>query len=225
LVLSTTKPHVIVLVVLSAILLGCNNSERDKERAEATTVETSPVFSSPDQERQYIVDLQRFRVEKDSFLQVSPRSPIKKEDRRAFQHLKYYDVNPAFVVRATLSRNENPPPLTITTTKGENRDAVNYGTLSFTLLGRKLYLSVFKFSDQRDEQSLFVPFTDSTSAKETYGAGRYIDLDENVTGEYVLDFNRAYNPYCAYNENYSCPIPPRGNRLPIAITAGEKVYH
>jgi uncharacterized protein (DUF1684 family) len=225
LLLSTTRPHAIVLIVLSAFLLGCSNSDRSKERSGATNVESTPVFSSSDQERQYITDLRKFRAEKDSFLQVSPRSPIKKEDRRAFRHLNYFNVNPAFVVRATLHRNENPPPLTITTTTGENRDAINYGTLEFTLLGRKLHLSVFKFSDRRGEQSLFVPFTDSTSAHETYGAGRYIDLDENETGEYILDFNRAYNPYCAYNENYSCPIPPRENRLPIAITAGEKVYH
>jgi uncharacterized protein (DUF1684 family) len=225
LLLSTIKPHAIVLLILSAILLGCSNSERNEEGSGAANVEGSPVFSDSCQERQYITDLQKFRAEKDSFLQVSPRSPIKKEDRRLFRHLNYYAVNPAFVVRATLHRNENPLPLTITTTTGENRDAINYGTLEFTLLGRKLHLSVFKFSDRRGEQSLFVPFTDSTSANETYGAGRYIDLDENETGEYILDFNRAYNPYCAYNENYSCPIPPRENRLPIAITAGEKVYH
>jgi uncharacterized protein (DUF1684 family) len=223
--LSKTEQHAIVLLFLSATLLGCSNSERNKERSEATNVEGSPVFSDSSQEKQYIIDLQKFRAEKDSFLQASPRSPIKKEDRRVFRHLNYYAVNPAFVVKATLHRNENPPSLIITTTTGENRDAINYGTLEFTLLGRRLHLSVFKFSDRRGEQSLFVPFRDSTSANETYGAGRYIDLDENETGQHVLDFNRAYNPYCAYNENYSCPIPPRENRLPIAITAGEEVYH
>jgi uncharacterized protein (DUF1684 family) len=219
------KPRAVVPIVLLAILFGCSNSERNREQAERRNVEGSPVFTSPDEERQYIVDIRRFRAEKDSFLQASPGSPIKKEDRRAFRHLNYYDVDPTFVVKATLHRNQNPPRLTITTTTGESRDAINYGTLGFTLLGKRLRLSVYKFADQRGAQSLFVPFRDSTSAKETYGAGRYIDLDENETGEYILDFNRAYNPYCAYNEGYSCPIPPRENRLSAAITAGEKIYH
>jgi len=225
LLLSKTKPYPVAPIVLSVILLGCSNSERNREQAEVADVEGSPVFTNPDQERQYIVDLQRFRADKDSFLQVSPHSPIKKEDRRTFRRLNYYDVNPTFVVKATLHRNQNPPRLTITTTTGESRDAINYGTLGFMLQGKKLRLSAYKFADRRGEQSLFVPFTDSTSAEETYGAGRYIDLEENTAGEYILDFNRAYNPYCAYNEDYSCPIPPRENRLSAAVTAGEKIYH
>jgi uncharacterized protein (DUF1684 family) len=192
---------------------------------EAAKTESTSVFADADQEKHYIKEVLQFRMEKDSFLLTSPRSPVKKEDRQTFQHLKYYEVNPRFVVKAALHRNEKQPLLTITTTTGETRDAIRYGKLEFTLLGELFHLTAYKFTDRRSEGELFVPFTDSTSARETYGAGRYLDLEENETGEYVLDFNKAYNPYCAYNEDYSCPIPPRENRLSLAITAGEKTYH
>jgi uncharacterized protein (DUF1684 family) len=219
------KTHLVVSVVLCIVLLGCGNSERNKERSDAAKTESAPVFANADQEKHYIEDLLQFRMEKDSFLLMSPRSPIKKEDRRTFRHLKYYEVNPQFVVKATLRREESPTPFTITTTTGETRDAVKSGKLEFSLLGKVYRLTAFKFTDQRGDGELFVPFTDSTSGHQTYGAGRYLDLEENKTGEYVLDFNRAYNPYCAYNEEYSCPIPPRENRLSLAVAAGEKAYH
>jgi uncharacterized protein (DUF1684 family) len=219
------KTHLVVSIVLCTVSWACSNSDHSRERSEATKTESASVFSNADQEKYYTGELLEFRMEKDSFLLTSPRSPIKKEDRQTFQHLKYYEVNPQFVVKATLHRNENQPQLTITTTTGETRDAVSYGKLEFTLLGKPVHLTAYKFTDRRSEGELFVPFTDSTSGRETYGAGRYLDLEENETGEYILDFNKAYNPYCVYNEEYSCPIPPRENRLSLAITAGEKIYH
>lgn len=82
----------------------------------------------------------------------------------------------------------------------------------------------FKAADDPVAQALFVPFVDETSGKETYGSGRYLDLEQARGDDYVLDFNMAYNPYCAYNDDYVCPIPPRENKLPIEIRAGEKTY-
>lgn len=219
------KPNLVVSIVLCTFFLVCSNSGHNKERSETAKVESPSVSANADQEKHYIEEVLQFRMEKDSFLLTSPRSPIKKEDRQTFQHLKYYEVNPQFVVKATLHRDEKQPPIAITTTTGETRDAVSYGKLEFTLLGKPFHLKAYKFADRRSEGELFVPFTDSTSGRETYGAGRYLDLEENETGEYALDFNKAYNPYCAYNEEYSCPIPPRENRLSLAITAGEKIYH
>jgi uncharacterized protein (DUF1684 family) len=219
------KTHLVVSIISCTVVLACGNSERNKDRSEAARTESPPVFANADQEKHYIEELLQFRMEKDSFLMASPDSPIKREDRRTFRHLKYYEVNPQFVVKATLHRNESPQHLTITTTTGETRDAVNLGKLEFELFGKLYRLNAYKFTDRRSEGELFVPFTDSTSGHETYGAGRYLDLEENETGEYVLDFNKAYNPYCAYNEEYSCPIPPRENRLSLAVTAGEKAYH
>jgi uncharacterized protein (DUF1684 family) len=222
---SEIKSYLVAPVVLCTVFLACSNSERKNEHEKADSLRRVSVFANPEQEKHYIAELLQFRTEKDSFLQFSPRSPIKKENRWTLQHLKYYEVNLQFVVKATLHRNENSPQFTITTTTGETHDAVNYGTMEFTLQEKKYHLSVFKFTDRQNEGDLFVPFTDSTSGHETYGAGRYLDLEENDTGEYTLDFNRAYNPYCAYNEEYSCPIPPRENRLSLRIAAGEKIYH
>jgi uncharacterized protein (DUF1684 family) len=222
---SEAKSHLIVLAVICTVFLSCSNSERKDKRVESGNVEGVSVSANRDRENHYVAELLQFRAEKDSFLQSSARSPIKKKDRGAFRHLKYYGINPGFVVEATLHRNQSPPHLRITTTKGERRDAVNFGELEFALRGRRFRLSAFKFTDRRSEGDLFVPFTDSTTGHETYGAGRYLDLVENETGMYILDFNKAYNPYCAYNEEYSCPIPPRENRLSTAITVGEKIYH
>jgi uncharacterized protein (DUF1684 family) len=96
------------------------------------------------------------------------------------------------------------------------------GVLEFTLHGQPLRLSAFVEVGQRDDR-LFVPFTDLTSGKETYQAGRYLDISRSATGVYVVDFNLAYNPYCYYNPTYDCPYPPKENRLQVAIRAGEKI--
>ena len=215
-------------IIIAVIVLGCGKSDRRSGQTETAKAEQTAPFANREEENKYIAELLRFRAEKDSFLRGSTDSPLRKEERRTFQHLKYYDADPQFVVRATLHRSENPPRFTITTTTGTTREAIKYGALRFRLLGKSYQLGVYKFTDKPKESRrdyLFVPFTDSTSGKETYGAGRYIDLEENDSDEYILDFNRAYNPYCAYNEDYSCPIPPRENRLSLTITAGEKIYH
>jgi len=96
------------------------------------------------------------------------------------------------------------------------------GVLRFTLKGQRLDLSAFVEAGAPDTNRLFVPFADLTSGSETYGPGRYLDLDRTATGIYVIDFNRAYNPYCAYNARYDCPYPPAENRLAIAVHAGER---
>ena len=103
---------------------------------------------------------------------------------------------------------------------------IRYGALKFTLDGVECLLDTFKsLSTDVDPKRLFIPFRDTTSGKETYGAGRYLELDENASGIYTIDFNLAYNPYCAYNIDFSCPLPPEQNTLKVAIRAGEKHYH
>ncbi len=96
--------------------------------------------------------------------------------------------------------------------------------MKFEVQGNRLQLIVYKSAEDPFARSLFIPFSDETSSSETYGAGRYLDSEEHGGNDYDLDFNFAYNPYCAYNDGYTCPIPPRENRLPIRITAGEKKY-
>jgi len=101
---------------------------------------------------------------------------------------------------------------------------VKYGRVEFDLNGMRLRLVVYKSAEDPFARSLFIPFSDETSGRETYGSGRYLDLEEQGGDDYELDFNLAYNPYCAYNDQYTCPIPPRENRLPVRILAGEKNY-
>jgi uncharacterized protein (DUF1684 family) len=97
------------------------------------------------------------------------------------------------------------------------------GTLNFTLNAQQYSLTAFAEEEDTAIRRLFVPFGDLTNTAETYGGGRYLELDRTPTGLYDLDFNRAYHPFCVFNSEYDCPVPPRENRLPIAIRAGEKL--
>jgi hypothetical protein len=112
-------------------------------------------------------------------------------------------------------------------TKGNEQDFVRWGEFRFKIDGKELSLQAYKRS--REEEMLFVPFKDATSGKETYGAGRYLDLeperDCTVDGKWILDFNQAYSPWCAYSEAYTCPVVPMENWLEVPIYAGEKDYH
>jgi uncharacterized protein (DUF1684 family) len=109
------------------------------------------------------------------------------------------------------------------TSTGQRRQMQRVGRLEFSLKGQSLTLGAFVEAGSQSFDRLFVPFTDLTSGTETYPAGRYLDLDRNRTGIYIIDFNRAYNPYCYYNPTYDCPYPPRENRLRVPIRAGEKM--
>lgn len=173
---------------------------------------------------QLVHEMESFRKEKDSYLKSDPDSPIPAEDRLGFKGLKYFSANPDYRVKARLTKSGKPEVISMTTSKGTIRPYLMYGMFNFQLQGRTLELHAYKAADDPHDHSLFVPFTDETSGKESYGAGRYLDIEENRSTDYVLDFNLAYNPYCAYNENYVCPFPGRENRLPIAVRAGEKNY-
>jgi uncharacterized protein (DUF1684 family) len=113
--------------------------------------------------------------------------------------------------------------LEMPTSTGERRLMQRVGTLEFALKGQSLALGAFTEASSPNMDRLFVPFVDLTSGTETYPAGRYLDLDRTRTGLYVIDFNRAYNPYCYYNSTYDCPYPPRENRLKVPVRAGEKM--
>jgi uncharacterized protein (DUF1684 family) len=108
------------------------------------------------------------------------------------------------------------------TSTGTMRKMQRVGQLQFTLQGKSMTLDAFVEDGTQQITSLFVPFADTTTGTETYGAGRYLDLKPTSTGFYVIDFNRAYNPTCAYNPSWECPYPPASNRLKIAVHAGEK---
>ena len=148
--------------------------------------------------------------------------PVPPEKRSILLPLPYYPVDPSYNVPAMLKLSEQRPVFDIPTSTGTIRRMQVVGTLEFTLQGQPMTLGAFVEEGTQQIVDLFVPFADLTTGKETYPAGRYLDLQPTATGLYNIDFNRAYNPYCAYNAKYECPYPPPSNRLKIAVRAGEK---
>lgn len=178
--------------------------------------------SPADEEARFLQELQSFRAAKDAAF-VEADSPVPADKRPSLLPLAYYPPSTAYRSPAVLKPLADTTTVEMPTSTGQRRTMRVVGTLEFTLRGQALTLGAFVESDARDLSRLFVPFTDLTSGTETYPAGRYIDLDVTRTGIYVIDFNRAYNPYCYYNPTYDCPYPPRTNRLKVPIRAGEKV--
>ena len=144
----------------------------------------------------------------------------------AFQALPYFDPDPRFVVNATLERLAKPAPIDLTTSRGLTKPFLRIGTLHFALAGSQLSLEAYRPADSTGHD-LFVPFRDGTSGKDSYAAARFLDLEapDDPETPVFLDFNRAYNPLCAYSPAYNCPLPPPANTLAIAITAGERDPH
>jgi len=178
--------------------------------------------SAPD-ERSYVEKITAERVEKERMFRESPDSPIPEANRDALLPLSYFPVDIAYSAPAVLKLSEDRPVFDMPTSTGKMRKMERVGVLEFTLGGEPRTLGAFVEAGTRRVTRLFVPFSDLTTGTETYAAGRYLDLDPTSTGLYDIDFNRAYNPYCAYNETYDCPFPPPSNRLKVPIRAGERM--
>jgi uncharacterized protein (DUF1684 family) len=169
--------------------------------------------------------IEQFRAEKDAYFKTGHGSPIPEAERAAFTALPYYPVDPTRRFEDRVLEpytGSEPSNFQIPTSDGKLRPAHRAGILAFDLGGERRALTAYTF-DGGDEESLFVPFLDPTSGKETYGAGRYLDLDPEDNGTYTLDFNLAYHPSCVYDMRFSCPLTPAENRLPIRIAAGERL--
>jgi len=180
---------------------------------------------APVDTRPYEDQIQSFRAEKDLFFRTDPDSPLLPEDRAGFLGLPYYPIDAALRVPALLTEEpSNPPAIIELQTSGIRPDRMRkVGMLGFAIGGATHTLTAFAPADVRTVRRLFVPFSDATAGAETYKGGRYLDLDRTPTGLYDLDFNRAYHPNCVYNVSWVCPIPPRENRLPVPIRAGERL--
>ncbi len=174
----------------------------------------------------YAEAVQAFRAEKDDYFKnAGAGSPIPVAERGAFTGLPYYPVDPALRFDDRTLKpytGGEPSNFQIPTSDGKLRPAHRAGILAFELAGERRVLTAYTF-DGGDGESLFVPFLDATSGSETYGAGRYLDLDPEENGTYTLDFNLAYHPSCVYDMRFSCPLTPAENRLPIRIEAGERL--
>ncbi len=173
--------------------------------------------------------IQDFRKGKNIKLMYDEASPLTLEQRRSFSGLNYFPADLTYYVEAELIKDDAPETIIMKTSTDRAPAYVKYGVVHFIIDSVELTLSVYqnkKMLDlSTDTNHLFVPFRDGTSGKESYGGGRYIDCEIPAEGNVIiLDFNKTYNPYCAYNPKYSCVIPPEENQLPVRLAAGEKKF-
>lgn len=176
-------------------------------------------------EHSYQAAIDGFRSEKDAFFKSSSQSPIPADQRESFDGLPYYPVDPDLVFEGLVLEpyaGDEPTSFQIPTSDGKLRPARRAGTFTFDLTGAPRRLTAYTFENGQSD-SLFVPFLDETSGHETYGAGRYLDLEPDDDGTYAIDFNLAYHPSCVYEPQYSCPLTPAENRLATRIEAGERL--
>lgn len=179
----------------------------------------------------YLKKIEDYQFEMNLNFHDKNKSPLTKEDLKTFKKLAFYPINKKYRVVAKLEKTVNAPIFEIPTTKDKKQLYIKYGTITFTLDGKEQSIPIYQSKGLDIEPQyidyLFLPFTDKTSGNESYGGGRYLDVlttDEKPDGTIVLDFNKAYNPYCAYSDRYSCPLTPKENTLSVEILAGVKAY-
>ncbi len=163
---------------------------------------------------------------KDRFFGDHPRSPLTTADRRGFEGLRYFPVDPAMAFELPLHEHQEKELVTVQATHGTQRTLLRWGEFRFSLGNRPVTLQAYR--TEPESERLFVPFRDATSGGETYPFGRYLDLEPEIhrrsDGDWVLDFNEAYNPWCEYSQDFQCPFAPGENWLPVPIRAGEKRF-
>lgn len=171
----------------------------------------------------YIERLEQERKDKNGFM-LSLSSPLLEEDKQDFKGLNFYPIDEKYKVKARLEKSSNKQPIFIESTTGEQLKYIPFAKATFELEGSEHTVMLYQDWEEKDPNKLSLMFADETSALETYGGGRYLDVMYRNTNSVVIDFNNAYNPYCHFNPEFSCPIPPRENILDIPIKAGEKIY-
>lgn len=176
----------------------------------------------------YAASIQSERQSRQAYFATSPQSPVPEELRPWWTGLQYFDVDPRLRLEGPLVRRTSGRTFEIVTTAGDLRPCREIGYFVLDLGAGIEKLPVYQLLDQArsgTEPDLFVPFTDATTASETYPAGRYLEVERLDRGLYRLDFNQAYNPSCAYGGSFQCPVAPEENRLRAAVRAGEKGWH
>lgn len=209
------------IVLAAFIVFSCKNEKRyhsEEIKEVLITVDTTSYES--------VVVFERAKL--DEKFKTPHSSPLSDIGRSGFDGLNYFPVDTLFKVNASLERTPDEQPFLMATTTDRKNKEVKYGILHFMIHGKKLQLSVFRDLELNNKEGykdyLFLPFTDETNGSETYGGGRYLDLRIPEGENIVVDFNKAYNPYCAYNKKYSCPIVPSENDLEIEVRAGVKRF-
>ena len=179
-------------------------------------------FSGTGSDPNYVLAIEQGRRDKDQSFEEDPDSPFEGIE---FTGLKYYPVDPKYRLQASIERFQNPERIFLETNDRKQQQYERFALAHFTLDGNKLQLVIFRVYPSQDKEQFFLPFGDQTSAIETYGAGRYLDLNFKPGSSRIeLDFNLAYSPHCAYNPTFSCPLPPTENLLDVPVYSGEKNY-
>ena len=167
-----------------------------------------------------MTELEEFRKEKDDFFGDHPQSPLTREQKRDFHGLNYFPENDDLRLEVKAEEFPVKERIEMQTSTGDVQIYFRHSRFKFQVEGQDAELTIYE-----SENGFFLPFVDSLAGKETYGAGRYLEPEPLPGGRFLIDFNMAYNPYCAYNEQWSCPLTPFENRLKVPIRAGEKLFH
>lgn len=205
-------------LVFLVVFTSCKGDKRYRDTGGSVTTDTTGT----------IWDIEQFQRELNEEFRDPKISPLRDKDRKHFRGLDFFPADTTWQVKARLERTPDESPFFMPTTTERVTREVRYGILNFEIDGKEYKLNVYQNQElitrEGYEDYLFLPFSDATNGEETYGGGRYLDLRIPRGEEIIVDFNKAYNPYCAYNKKYSCPIVPEENMLPVAIKAGVKAF-
>jgi len=188
-------------------------------------------FYSCSSKKRPILGESKYQIALNSVFKDASISPLKKKDLKNFNGLAFFPIDSSFIVKATFTKKENATSFVMKTTTDRIAMYKEYGVINFLLKGKNYEMTIYQSDEdsqnEKRKNRLFLPFTDATSGNTSYGGGRYMDLmttdiDEDQTIE--INFNNTYNPYCVYNEKYSCPLTPRKNHVDTEITAGIKDF-
>ena len=164
-------------------------------------------------------ELDQFRSEKDEFFRSQPTSPLTPDQQRTFAGLRYFPFNPALRFEVSVTPFAEHDEVVMQTSTGDERRYRRYGRVHISVAGTDAELTIYA-----DQHGFFLPFVDALAGTETYPAGRYLEPQPLADGRFLVDFNLAYNPYCAYNDAWSCPLTPFENRVQVPLPAGEKLF-
>ena len=167
-----------------------------------------------------MTELEDFRAGKDDFFKSHPQSPLTREQKKDFKGLNYFAENDALRLEVQVEPLNDQKMMEMQTSTGGVQEYMRYGRFKFQVDGQAAELTIYQ-----SENGFFLPFVDSLAGQETYPAGRYLEPEPLPGNRFLVDFNIAYNPYCAYNEMWSCPITPAENRIKVPVRAGEKLFH
>lgn len=201
------------LIALSVLGVGCQ-SKRYHSDYSLVNLDTVPAV---------LHSVYEWQKDKNNYFLHPDKSPLRPKEKKVFKRLSFFTPDTAFQVQATFIENSSPDTLYLKTNTGDKSAEVVYGNLYFSLQGQPFDLQVYRAVDASDDY-VFLPFSDQTNGVLSYGGGRYIDLTYPLADTITLDFNKAYNPYCAYNPKYSCPLVPPQNFLDVEIRAGERAF-